>query len=266
MKLAVFIINHDVFSAAGVEEALDKLESAGVEIHHSVPGLGFEPGTGLVLSLGGDGTFLSAASAAHEAGLPVLGVNLGRMGFLAEFGLQEAVDAIISGNLPVSERSVLEVFKGGKALRGAAINEVSLLRLEPGTIGVDVTIDGSALPTYWADGVLVATSSGSTAYNLSIGGPICFPGSGVMVVSPIAPHNLGVRPLVVPQTSTVRLKLHCGDASLNRDNRTSRMCEGEEIEIRASREPLKVVSGSSYNYIDSLRSRFFWGQDVRNGK
>lgn len=214
----------------------------------------------MLLSFGGDGTFLSAAVASHRFGVPVLGINLGRMGFLAGAGLSGLAAHILAGEYEVEERQML------CASGCYALNEVSLCRVGAYTVGVDVEIDGRALPTYWADGLLIATTSGSTAYNLSVGGPICMPGSRVFVISPIAPHNLGVRPLVIPDSSKVRLsvKSRCGRAVFSCDNRVTEVPDGFSVDVSLAEKPLKCVKIGDSNFIDALRNRFFWGQDVRN--
>ena len=159
-------------------------------------------GTDILVSVGGDGTFLSSAVIVGDSGIPVLGVNLGRLGFLSENKPDEVVEDVLAGRYSVEERTLLHAdFFSGHSIEDMypyALNEITVHRAGPAMLGVDVSIDGSSLPTYWADGLLVATSSGSTAYSLSAGGPIVMPESKVLIVAPISPHNLNVRPLVVP--------------------------------------------------------------------
>jgi NAD+ kinase len=134
-------------------------------------------------------------------------------------------------------------------------------------LGVDVWVDGAALPTYWADGLLVATSSGSTAYSLSVGGPICLPETKVFIVAPISPHNLNVRPLIVPETSHLRIALRARDerAVLTMDNRNYTVPAGAQIEVCAAPKRLRRLRLGQSNFIGALRSRLLWGEDVRNG-
>ena len=135
-------------------------------------------------------------------------------------------------------------------------------------LGVDVCIDGERLPTYWADGLLVATSSGSTAYSLSVGGPIVLPESRVLIVSPISPHNLNVRPLIVPDTSVITLGLHSRDSSVmfTLDNRTVEAAPCLKFRVSMAQFSLKRVRLKGSDFINALTSKLFWGEDIRNGR
>ena len=148
-----------------------------------------------------------------------------------------------------------------------ALNEVSVSRVSPSMLGVDVDVDGAALPTYWADGLLVATSSGSTAYCLSVGGPICLPETKVFIVAPISPHNLNVRPLIVPESSHLRITLRSRDekAVLTMDNRNYTVPAGTRIEVSAAPMRLRRLRLGQSNFINALRTRLLWGEDIRNG-
>jgi len=133
-------------------------------------------------------------------------------------------------------------------------------------LGVDVEVNGNHLPTYWADGLLVATSAGSTAYSLSAGGPICLPDAPVRLITPVAPHNLNLRPLVIPANAEVVLrgKSRSGNMILSMDNRSYTIPCGTVVRVATAPFPLRRVSLGKSNFIDALKSRFFWGQDVRN--
>ena len=135
-------------------------------------------------------------------------------------------------------------------------------------LGVEVSVDGVQLPVYWADGLIVSTSSGSTAYSLSVGGPIVLPESRVLIISPIAPHNLNVRPLVVPDTAEIRLKMHSRDENVifTADNRTTSVSSDCQIVIRVAQFSLERVRLNRSNFIDALTEKLFWGEDVRNIK
>jgi NAD+ kinase len=147
-----------------------------------------------------------------------------------------------------------------------ALNEISLHRKSAEMLGIDASVGGMQLPTYWADGLLVSTASGSTAYNLSVGGPICPPDTKVMLLTPVAPHNLGLRPLVVSDDQIIELsaKSRSGKLDLTLDNRTYEIPSGVTVSVKAAPFNLKRVNLAMHNFIDALRSRFFWGQDVRN--
>lgn len=246
---------------------VDGLEAGGVEVYEIQSREGVQPGTGMALSIGGDGTFLSTTHLVAEAGIPILGVNFGRMGFLSENSPENVVAPVLEGKYFIEERGMLQV--SGFDVPGFwpyALNEVSLNRLAAEMLGIDVSVDGNALPTYWADGLLVASSSGSTAYNLSAGGPICTPDSRVMLITPVAPHNLGLRPLVVPPDKTITLsgRSRSGKLALSLDNRTYEAPAGTEVRVGAAPFCLRRVNLRKHSFIDALRIRFFWGQDVRN--
>lgn len=260
MKVAYYIKKERLKGDPRIASVVSDLRAGGAEAYEIFQPSDLMPGSDALLCFGGDGTFLSAAAVAHAADVPILGINLGRMGFLADGRLEDLAPRLLSGDWRVEDREVL------CADGNFALNEVTLARTGTNTVGVDVEIDGNALPTYWADGLVVATTSGSTAYNLSVGGPICIPGSRVMVISPIAPHNLGVRPLVIPDTSVVRLsvKARRGSAVFSCDNRSMTVPDGFSALVCVDSKPLKCIRMGDSNFIDALRSRFFWGQDVRN--
>ena len=133
-------------------------------------------------------------------------------------------------------------------------------------LGVDVCVDGVTLPTYWGDGLVISTSSGSTAYSLSVGGPIALPQSKVFIISPIAPHNLNVRPLVVPDTSVISLKVHSRDGhfEFSADNRSVDVSDKTSMEISMAQFSLKRVRLDKSNFIQALVEKLYWGEDVRN--
>ena len=135
-----------------------------------------------------------------------------------------------------------------------------------GVLGVNVTIDGNTLPTYWADGLLVATSSGSTAYSLSVGGPICMPDTKVLIIAPISPHNLNVRPLVVPDTARITISIQSRDdkAIMTMDNKTMEIDPSWTIEVAMAQFSLKRIRLSKSEFVKALTSRLFWGEDMRN--
>lgn len=260
MKAAFFIKKSSLKNGGKPSEVIARLREGGVEMYGVNSLSDLCAGTDMIMSFGGDGTFLTAAGFAYEADIPVLGVNLGRMGFLSAADPDEVAGCILDARYGIEERPML------CASGQYALNEVCVYRMGTEAIGVEVAVDGMKLPVYWADGVLVSTTSGSTAYNLSIGGPICVPGSGVLVISPIAPHNLGVRPLVVPDSAEVRMKVisRHGGAVFSCDNRSCTVEDGFETVIRKAGRPLKCVTAGNTGFIDALRSRFFWGMDVRN--
>lgn len=270
MKLACYIKKDRLKGDAGVEALFASLRADGAELYPAASADEVLPGTDALLSLGGDGTFLMAARIAVPAGLPVLGVNFGRLGFLSEYTPDEVVSALRSREFVIEERELLKLRLEGADVQDRwmyALNETSVSRVSASMLGIDVEIDGAKLPTYWADGLLVATSSGSTAYSLSVGGPICTPDTSVFIVAPISPHNLNVRPLVIPQTASVRISLRSRDemAVFSMDNRTYTIPTSSAVHVSLAEQPLKRVRIGKSNFINALRGRLLWGEDVRNG-
>ena len=269
MKAAYYIKKESLKGDVRVESLLGTLRASGVTVYELNTRADLQPDTDLLLSFGGDGTFLSAAHRVADAGVPILGINLGRLGFLSSHRIEDVASNILAGNLNIKQRTMLEVTVHGYEIPNFwpyAVNEAGLHRADADTLGIDASIDGVKLPTYWADGLIVATSIGSTAYSLSAGGPICMPAASVLLLTPIAPHNLNLRPVVTPSTSVVRLTARArnGEAVLTVDNRNYTIPEGVEVEFRQAPFKLRIACLAGDSFIDALRSRLFWGQDVRN--
>lgn len=270
MKAAIYIGNEQIRSDNRFSLLLHELEKGGCETYIMARDEGLQPETGLLISVGGDGTFLSAAMKAAGAGVPVAGVNMGRMGFLSENRVEDVADALLKGKFSVEERTLLraDVVTGNQSIDDCpyAVNEMTLRRSGAAMLGVDVRVDGVDLPTYWGDGIVVSTSSGSTAYSLSVGGPIVMPQSRVFLISPIAPHNLNVRPLVVPDTSLISVRAHSRDGhfEFSADNRTAEVPEDTSVEISMAQFSLKRVRLDRSSFIQALVDKLYWGEDVRN--
>ena len=270
MKLAFYIKKDSLKLDARVEALLERFRAAGHVLYPAARPEEVTAGTDALLSLGGDGTFLSAARLAVGAGVPVLGVNFGRLGFLSENQPDRVVEALGRGDFRMEERELLQIRCSDLPADAwpYALNEMSVSRVGASMLGVDVSVDGSVLPTYWADGLLVATSSGSTAYSLSVGGPICLPETKVFIVSPISPHNLNVRPLIVPESSRLQIlpRTREGRAVLTMDNRNYTVPAGAQIDVCAAPLRLRRLQLGESNFIGALRSRLLWGEDVRNAR
>lgn len=272
MKTAVYIKDKSLEKDSRFESLVSALKSASCSVEFVQDGDRLSSDVDILLAAGGDGTFLSAARIVEDSLTPVLGVNFGRLGFLSENKWDEVVSAIVSGGYTVESRNLLKAKvypeTGTKEIDDwtYALNEVCVHRSGASMLGVDVTIDGSPLPTYWADGLLVATSSGSTAYSLSAGGPIVLPESKVLIISPISPHNLNVRPLIVPDSTEITLKFQSREDSLmlTMDNRRTEIDAMHEITISKAPFPLKRVKFDGSSFLDALVSKLFWGEDIRN--
>lgn len=270
MKLAVYIGKDSEEHNGRVDELLRTLSDAGMQLCGLDYGEAPPADTDMLLSVGGDGTFLYSSKLVIDSGIPVAGVNVGRVGFLSENRPEDVADALVKGDYTIENRSILKASviqsSDSSEMWDYALNEVTVHRTGAAMLGVDVDLDGVKLPTYWADGLVVSTSSGSTAYSLSVGGPIVLPESKVLIIAPIAPHNLNIRPLVVPDTSVLTLKMHSRDGkfALTADNRTVEVCEDIELTIKVAQFSLRRVRLNRSNFITALTEKLHWGEDVRN--
>ena len=223
------------------------------------------------ISMGGDGTLLKTASQVREKQIPILGVNMGRLGFLADVSagdIEQTVDALLKGDYSVESRAVIRVETDGEPIDdyACALNDVAILKRDTASmISIRASIDGDYLTTYQADGLIVSTPTGSTAYSLSNGGPIIVPRTGVMLLTAVAPHSLNVRPIVIPDSSTIELTVSSRSHTflVAIAGRSSKMPEG--ITLRLSRAPymLKVVKRPDSRYFSTLREKLMWGADGR---
>ena len=274
MKIGYFILNEEVRKDARMVALLQDLEAATFEVYEIRSKADVRPETDLVLSMGGDGTFLSAAHVVADIGLPILGVNFGRIGFLCENRPEAVREALLQGDFSIEYRTVLNAtLKGPDARKSIgllpySVNEVALHRSGSSVLGIHVSIDGEPLPTYWADGLLIATPSGSTAYSLSVGGPICMPDTKVLVMAPISPHNLNVRPIVIPESAKIDISFESRDsaATMSMDNRTVQIQPDWSIHVEMAQFSLKRVRLPQSGFVKALTSRLFWGEDVRNNE
>lgn len=225
----------------------------------------------VILSFGGDGTMLRTARLVGTAGTPVLGVNVGRLGFLADVEtgeLRRAINNLESGAYTVDERLVLAVSVDGKG-PSWALNDVVVARAGPaGLVALDVTVGGALLNRYWSDGLIVATPTGSTGYSLAVGGPIMIPGSSVLLLSPIAPHSLTIRPVVVPSDSEIEIRVSGGHAPyiIATDGLSTRpRSDSVPIRIRRAAHTIRLVKFAEQPYFQTLRSKLSWGVGPQAG-
>ena len=274
MKIGVYIKDKSLVKDVRLLRLTEYLKEANIEMYDIEEQSDVQNYTDMVMSIGGVGTFLSASKMVANSGIPILGVNLGRLGFLSENTTESAFKALLKGKYTIENRDMLMASVEGMVCREKgdfwpyALNEITIHRNDAAVMGINVSIDGTALPTYWADGLIVATSSGSTAYSLSAGGPICMPDAKVLLVVPIAPHNLNVRPLVVPITSKIRISpiLRGDSAILTLDNRIQEINSSCTILVSLADFPLKRVRLENSNFVNALTGKLFWGEDIRNNK
>jgi NAD+ kinase len=221
----------------------------------------------LVLSFGGDGTLLRTAHLTGPNDTPLLGVNIGRLGFLADIEVDQlfdALEAIVAGNYEVEERMVLEARSNGPSFDTQwALNEFVVNRSgDAGLINVEVAVDGTPLNTYWADGLILGTPTGSTAYSLSTGGPIIAPGVDAMILTPIAPHTLTVRPIVLPADSTLTCHVLGDDQPyvFSADGRSTAF-DGADLTFTVERahHTVNLVKLPGQHFFHTLRSKLMWG-------
>ncbi|MBR1888297.1 MAG: NAD(+)/NADH kinase [Bacteroidales bacterium] len=274
MKIGYFILNDSIRRDSRMAALVKDLEDATFEVYEIKSKADVRPETDLVLSMGGDGTFLSAAHTVADIGLPVLGVNFGRIGFLCENRPEAVKKALVEGDFSIEYRTVLNAtLKGPEARKSIgllpySVNEVALHRSGSSVLGIHVSVNGEPLPTYWADGILVATPSGSTAYSLSVGGPICMPDTKVLVLAPISPHNLNVRPIVIPESAKIDISFESRDgrATMSMDNRVVEIQPEWTIHVEMAQFSLKRVRLPESGFVKALTSRLFWGEDMRNNE
>ena len=226
----------------------------------------------MLFSFSGDGTILDSVPLIRDSGIPVLGINTGTLGFLASVSPQsstEAVKNIISGNYTVERRSLIQIKDDDNVFNGInyALNEISICRKDNGSLlVVEVYIDDMLLNTYWADGVILATPTGSTAYSMSVGGPIMTPNADSFLITPIAAHNLSVRPVVIPDKSVVKVKVNGRNDkfALGLDSRIITADKSMNIEIRKTDFTFNMINMPEKNFFETIRKKLLWGNDLRN--
>jgi NAD+ kinase len=226
----------------------------------------------LVLSVGGDGTFLETMLVVRELGIPVAGINTGRLGFLANISEDEispALDMLYRGEFEILERRLLEITSPASLFNGsasAALNEITVQKADLNMITITVFVDGIYLNTYWADGIIISTATGSTAYNLSAGGPILSPEDESIIISPISPHNLTIRPIVLSGKSNLKLVVEGRNIEYlaTCDFRFTKVPFSKEIHISQPAMKLRTVMLKGSNFYSTLRNKLMWGADRRN--
>ena len=242
-----------------------------MDIHAAGVFEGNEFDVDMVLSMGGDGTFLKAASYVGNKNTPILGINTGRLGFLADVSpeeMEETFKDIYKGNYKLEDRSILQVFSEGQPLKGypCGLNEIAILKRDSSSmITIHTSINGAYLTTYQADGLVIATPTGSTAYSLSIGGPVIVPHSQTIAITPVAPHSLNVRPIVINDDWEITLDVESRSHNflVAIDGRSETCREGTRLTIRKADYKIKVVKRPNHVFFHTLRNKMMWGADGR---
>lgn len=289
LKFAIFGNEYQAKKSTSIEKILDYLAQKGAEIyvenayyefltrsqHIDVKAAGvFEDynfDVDYVISMGGDGTFLKAASRVGAKGTSIIGVNMGRLGFLADVlpgEVEAALDSLYAGECQIEEHVVIQVEAEGGVLAGNpfALNDIAVLKRDDASmISIRTQVDGEFLVNYQADGLIVTTSTGSTAYNLSNGGPIIIPQSSSLCLTPVAPHSLNIRPVVINDTAEITLDVESRSHNylVAIDGRSERMTEGTRLVIRKAAHTIKIVKQRNQRYFSTLREKLMWGADQR---
>ncbi|MCD8071789.1 MAG: NAD(+)/NADH kinase [Alistipes sp.] len=225
-------------------------------------------GSDIALSYGGDGTFLECVKTVGMSGVPVLGINSGRLGFLANIskdGIAQALADLKGGRYHVKQSPLLEI-KGKTQAPVYAFNEFSIQRGGTDMIAVETYVNGEMVATYWGDGVILSTPAGSTAYSLSVGGPVVAPECGCFVLAPIAPHNLTMRPIVLPDSCTVEFRVSSRgqDTASAADGESFETPDGATLTVNRSEKSVFLARLQNISFYDTLRNKMLWGLDKRD--
>ena len=289
LRFAIFGNCHQAKKSVSVLKLLECLKQQGAEVlmerrFHSyltitqqlpVEGVALFDGSDFdadfVISLGGDGTFLRAASMVGPKQVPILGINMGRLGFLADVSAQEVertVHALYQGDYAVDTRSVIQLKTEGQPLKGypCALNDVAILKRDNASmISIHTTVNGDYLTTYQADGLIVSTPTGSTAYSLSNGGPIIAPGTHVFSLTPVAAHSLNVRPIVLAEDSEIQLTVESRTHNylVALDGRSEPLSDSTRLILTRAPYRVKVIKRAGTKYFHTLRQKMMWGADQR---
>jgi NAD+ kinase len=226
----------------------------------------------LLFSIGGDGTILDAITIIQKSGIPILGINTGRLGFLSSIAREDigsAVDNVLERNYTLEARSLVSLETKDHLFGNVnyALNEITVMKTDSSSmVTIHTYVDGVFLNSYWADGVIIATPTGSTAYSLSCGGPILVPTANNFIVTPISPHNLNVRPIVVKDTSNITLKIEGRDENflIALDSRSNTVGSKEVLELTKADFSINLAKMPSENFNQTLRNKLMWGLDKRN--
>ena len=260
MRAAIHIKNHTSEHLEGKLALVEALHRRGVEVIDKwTPDIPID----IIISIGGDGTLLSAVHQTGGSGVPIVGINFGHLGFLTTAGrddIEKLAECLTTGSYSIEQRTMLEVKTSGSTLY--ALNEVYLHRLDQSPLlHTQVEVDGYMVATYAADGLIVATPTGSTAYSLSCGGPILAPGSGSIVITPIAAHTLTLRPVVL--SDNVALRLHNEESdivcTLGVDSYVTQLSGTDAVEIRKAPYQVSLVRSGQQNFFSAIRDKLMWG-------
>lgn len=289
MKVGVFGSEYQAEKQSVIKRMFEKLRSQEVEVYIDsffycflTDALSYEPPVSgiligdefdldVALSVGGDGTFLRTAARINKQDIPILGINTGRLGFLADVGsneLEDTLDELFKNYYKVEERTLLRLHTDDRSFRGYnyALNEIAILKRDTSSmITIHTSLNGEYLTSYQADGLLIATPTGSTAYSMSVNGPIIIPQSKNVVLSPVAPHSLNVRPLIIPDSYTITLGVESRNEYflVSLDGRSEIFPTGIELTVCKADYTTKVIKRYNHTFYQTLREKLMWGADAR---
>ncbi|MCX7546760.1 NAD kinase [Xanthomarina sp. F1114] len=228
----------------------------------------------LLISIGGDGTMLRSATLVKDLDIPIVGINTGRLGFLATIqneAIITAIDDILCGNYKISERSLLSIKTDPEQEDfqelDFALNEIAVSRKNTTSmITVETKLNGEYLTSYWSDGLIIATPTGSTGYSLSCGGPVITPDTNSLVLTPISPHNLNARPLIITDSTEIEIKVNGREDNylISLDSRIATIGKDTIVTIKKAPFKIKMIELLQESFIDTLRKKLLWGEDRRN--
>ena len=291
MKIAIFGTNFSEQYTKYITHLLKKMDERGVEIiiyeeffnflEESIDlneriktfnKINADDNIDLLFSIGGDGTLLKAITYVKDSGIPVLGVNTGRLGFISSVSTDQidiAINYVLKREFTIRKRTVLELQSKNNLFGKAnfALNEVAIVKKDTSSmIRIDAFVDDEFLNSYWADGLLISTPTGSTGYSLSCGGPIILPGTENIIISPIAPHNLNVRPIIINENAVIKLKVEDRDqlALVSLDSRSRAFESSLEITIKKAKFRINLIELPNNSFIKTIRTKLMWGSDKRN--
>ncbi|MEL6975271.1 MAG: NAD kinase [Bacteroidota bacterium] len=293
MKVALYAQHLQLQDSIFVEHLLDELSKVEAEVlveahfvtqlRQQIPDFsppvftakeGLDTQVDLFISFGGDGTMLRAVTYVRDLGIPIVGINTGRLGFLSTFAkedVRKVITEFLAGAYSIEERTLVEVLPssglGAFEELNFALNEITVSRKDTTSmITVETYLDDEYLTSYWADGLIVSTPTGSTGYSLSCGGPVIAPSAKSLVLTPIAPHNLNARPLVISDETEIRLKVSGREENhlISLDSRIASIPNEKEIRIRKSPFTLRMIEYKSESFWKTLRNKLLWGEDRRN--
>ncbi|MDD4516867.1 NAD kinase [Massilibacteroides sp.] len=294
MKVGIFGSDYQADKQNLLHRLFEKLEALEAEIYvdnsfymYMADALSFEPSINgvlteeifefdidLALSVGGDGTFLHTAARVNKQNVPILGINTGRLGFLADVPvreIEETLEELYRNYYKIEERRLLQLFVDGHPFRGYnyALNEIAILKRDTSSmITIHTQLNGEYLTSYQADGLVIATPTGSTAYSMSINGPILIPQCDNLILSPVAPHSLNVRPLVIPDSYKITLGVESRSKSflVALDGRSEVFPTGIQLSVAVADYTTKIIKRYNHTFYQTLREKLMWGADARKSQ